>query len=885
MGRMVTAPGHEDAPRRSPEQGPRRRRRRYTDILLDVSHALAGLEDSAAILELLHRTVAETLGCDRSTTVLLDEDDTLRLAARYGVPDDDVALYGTPEMREACRPLVDWLRREKRCFMYDGPPGPDALHPLVVETFHVRSLLIAPLLDGDRLLGGFTANWTRKRHRFTDAELSFVEALASHAATALHRARMRAERADEMEALRQSEERYRLLVDHVHAVIFTLGIDGRFEYLSAQIEETLGYRPAELCGKHFASILTPESARKARRRFREGITNRVPTHHAVYEAVRKDGSITKLEIHVRNLMGPQGVIGRHGIAHDVTKQSRLLRDAEAERRRTRRALARERRERARAQTLLQVVMAAASTLSVKKILIQVCDAVARLSVADRCSIFLYDDRAGALHPYMSLGINDPALWEKFVGAAGTPLHDVHAFAEALRTRMPFIETRVPGSNVVPPFWAETFALKSLAIYPMIVRDRVVGMMAVDSPYRFVRFPREEVETLAVIARQAAIIIDNARLFERVEQEARTDFLTGLPNHRYLQDLFESTLQEARDSERPFAIALVDMDNFKLLNDVHGHQAGDEVLRHAAAVMRRAVRPGDTVGRYGGDEFLFFFPGAAAADAERIMERVDEAIQAGEVTVPGVDHPIPLRISWGVAAYPEDGATRRSLIALADAALMERRFHRRALDPGSTPGLSTRDLMELHPETVLLAEGLLKIIDRKDPYTSEHSRQHASLCLVLADELGLPERERYALWVGGLLHDVGKIGVPAEILRKPGPLTAAEWETMRQHVTMSENIVRGLFDLEEAARAVATHHERFDGFGYPHGLRGEEIPLLGRMLAVVDAYSAMVHDRPYRKGLTEEAALEELRRNAGTQFDATLVDAFVAALGRQAERAA
>ncbi|HWQ28168.1 MAG TPA: diguanylate cyclase, partial [Dehalococcoidia bacterium] len=614
-------------------------------------------------------------------------------------------------------------------------------------------------------------------------------------------------------------------------------------------------------------------------------TNRVPTHHAVYEAIHRDGRIVKLELHVRNLMGPGGVTGRHGIAHDVTEQAKLLQAAEAERRRTRRALARERRERARVQTLLEVVMAAASTLSVRKILIKVCDAVARLSVADRCSIFLYDEQNGVLQPYMSLGINDPALWQKFLGAAGTPLERVRAFDEALRTRRPYIELRVPGSGAVPDFWADTFELKSLAIYPMIVRDRVVGMMAVDSPYRYVKFPREEIETFAVIAHQAAIIIDNARLFERVEQEARTDFLTGFPNHRHLQDLFEAALQKAASEGQPLGIAMVDMDNFKLLNDVHGHQIGDEVLKRAAAVMRRCVRPQDIVGRYGGDEFLFLLPGANKDEATRIMERVDAAIRAEEVNLPGIDHPIPLRISWGVAAYPQDGSTRRSLIALADAALMERRFHRRASNVSAPSALTTRDFMEMHPETVLLAEGLLQVVDRKDPYTFDHSKQHASLALVLADELGLPERERYALWIGGLLHDIGKIGVPAEILRKPGPLTPAEWEIMRQHVIISENIVRGLFDLEEAAMAVATHHERYDGCGYPRGLRAEDIPRLGRMLAVVDAYSAMVHDRPYRKGMTEEAAIDELRANAGTQFDPELVEAFLRALGRRARRAA
>lgn len=881
MAKGVTR-GALDATRKAPRRGARTD---YTRILLDVAHRLAALDDVDSVLELLTRTVVETVRCDRSTTVLLENDDALRLVGAHGVPESERPVYASPEVREAAAPLVAWLRERREPFVYNGGPLPPELDPRLVERFYVRALLVVPLLEGERLLGAFTANRTSRLRPFTAEDIAFVRALAAHASLALRRAFAARDRALAMQALRRSEEKYRLLVDHVHAVIFSLGLDGRFEYVSAQVEEVLGYRPEELCGRHFATILTPSSARQALRRFREGITNRVPTHHAVYDALRKDGTPIRLEIHVRNLMGPAGVIGRHGVAHDVTEQTKLLQAAEAERRRTRRALARERRERARAQTLLEVVMAAASTLSVRKILIKVCDAVARLSVADRCSIFLYDEQSGVLQPYMSLGINDPTLWEKFLGAAGTPLERVRAFEEALRTKTPYIELRVPGSGAVPDFWAETFSLKSLAIYPMVVRDRVVGMMAVDSPFRYVKFPREEIETFAVIAHQAAIIIDNARLFERVEQEARTDFLTGFPNHRHLQDLFEAALQQAAAEGRPLGIAMVDMDNFKLLNDVHGHQVGDEVLKRTAAVMRRCVRPQDIVGRYGGDEFLFLFPGANKSESERIMERVDAAIRAEKVDVAGVDHLVPLRISWGVAAYPEDGSTRRSLIAVADAVLMERRFHRRATNQSAPATPTTRDFMEMHPEAVLLAEGLLQVVDRKDPNTFQQSRQHASLALVLADELGLPERERYALWIGGLLHDIGKIGVSAEILRKPGPLTPTEWEVMRQHVTIGENIVRGLFDLEEAALAVATHHERYDGYGYPRGLRGQEIPRLGRMLAVIDAYLAMVHDRPYRKGLSEDAAVEQLRANAGSQFDPEVVEAFLQALGRRVERAA
>lgn len=568
----------------------------------------------------------------------------------------------------------------------------------------------------------------------------------------------------------------------------------------------------------------------------------------------------------------------------ATKRAPAQAAEDRERRRVEAILRKERRQRARAETLLEVVTAAASTLSLKKILIQVCDAVARISVADRCSIFLYDEGSRALQPLMSLGIEDERLFEKFKSSAGTSTDIVKGFQTALRTRQPYIERHVPGSDVVPAYWAQTFGVKSLAIYPMTVRDRVVGMMTVDAFRRFVRFPKEEIETVDAIARQAAIIIDNARLFERVQQQAHTDFLTGLANHRRLQDLFASALEECERDGQPMCVAMADVDNFKLLNDVHGHLVGDEVLKQIAGVISGAIRKDDIVGRYGGDEFLFILRRLTRDQGEQLMTRVALAVEQCAAPIPGLEKPVPLRISWGLAAYPEDGTSRRGLISRADASLMDRRIHERGTSSQRT-ALSTRDLMQLHPETVLLAESLLQVIDAKDHYTSDHSKEHATLSLLLADALGLPERQRYALWLGGLLHDIGKIGVPDAILRKPGPLTPEEWAVMRQHVTISESIVRGLFDLDEACEAVASHHEWFDGRGYPRGIAGEEIPLLGRMLAVVDAYSAMSHDRPYRTRLTHSEAVAELRRYAGIQFDPALVEAFIGALGSQEEKAA
>jgi putative nucleotidyltransferase with HDIG domain len=197
--------------------------------------------------------------------------------------------------------------------------------------------------------------------------------------------------------------------------------------------------------------------------------------------------------------------------------------------------------------------------------------------------------------------------------------------------------------------------------------------------------------------------------------------------------------------------------------------------------------------------------------------------------------------------------------------------------------TVRQLLEQDPEKLRVARALLDIIDAKDPYTSEHSQQIAAFALLVSQELALPDSERYALWLGSLLHDVGKIGTPAWVLRKPGRLTPEEWDLMRAHPTMGEAIVRGLLDMQEVIDIVGCHHERWDGSGYPRGLAGLDIPRLARMVSVADSFSAMVHDRPYRKGLSWPEAAEELRRVAGTQLDPEMVEAFIRAIGHEHSR--
>ncbi|MGH2387789.1 MAG: diguanylate cyclase, partial [Chloroflexota bacterium] len=307
----------------------------------------------------------------------------------------------------------------------------------------------------------------------------------------------------------------------------------------------------------------------------------------------------------------------------------------------------------------------------------------------------------------------------------------------------------------------------------------------------------------------------------------------------------------------------------------------------AGILRAACREGDVAGRYGGDEMAIVLRHASARDAVAVARRLSEAVQA-RPHVAATGAVIPISISIGMACYPDQGMTRQELIAIADNEMYaaKRRSTRRIpiRGRGESPSYwqdpqlrDAADLLGDSPFGVL--EGLVAAVDAKDRYTREHSEHVTQLALMLVDELGLPLEQRRVITVAGLLHDVGKIGVPDRVLRKPGGLVAEEYAAIKRHVSYGVAIIRGVLNDAAVVDAVAFHHERWDGHGYPHAIPGPETPILGRIMQVADAASAMLLDRPYRQGLAWSQVALRLRQGAGSQFDPDLVEPFIAAFGR------
>jgi diguanylate cyclase (GGDEF)-like protein/putative nucleotidyltransferase with HDIG domain len=356
---------------------------------------------------------------------------------------------------------------------------------------------------------------------------------------------------------------------------------------------------------------------------------------------------------------------------------------------------------------------------------------------------------------------------------------------------------------------------------------------------------------------------------RAMRLAHTDPLTGLGNHRHFHERLERELRHAHEKRLPLTLCLVDVDDFKRINDRFGHPAGDRVLSRLAARLRQT---GEAF-RLGGDEFALLLPGydeaAAVTAAASVVERIAviEFEQLGSVTV-----------SAGVATSPMHASERDELIRLADSALYW------AKEYGKNRVRSYRpDVIEL-AELKRLASGpdraarfraaasLARAVDARDVYTGSHSQRVADLAARTARRLGLPEEEVELTRLAASLHDLGKLAIPEEILRKPGPLTEPERMVLERHPQIGFRMLESL-GVDPVADWVLHHHERWDGSGYPDGLPGDRIPLGARIIFVADAYDAMTSERVYRRRVASEEAIAELRRCAGSQFDPQIVHAF------------
>ena len=441
--------------------------------------------------------------------------------------------------------------------------------------------------------------------------------------------------------------------------------------------------------------------------------------------------------------------------------------------------------------------------------------------------------------------------------------------------------------------------------PISYGDTLLGVLNVESRDENA-FAPQDVLILNTLADLLATALHNSFVFQKLQQQSITDGLTGIKTRRFFWEALSSEWKRASRSGRPFAVVLVDLDKFKEVNDSLGHLEGDLVLARVGRLLEQKCRQSNVVARYGGDEFIILMPETGIEQAQALAERLrvwlatDPMLEEHNITG-----------SFGVASYPVHGYAMEDLIRVADAGMYiakhaggnqvstsseafgEGSTAQRQLISGYIEGFLQREhngpehLEELTTTLGKLCakenvdrtsmkdvvEALSRAAELREHNAAGHGEHCGHYAGIIARGLNLSEQEVEDAIFAGRAHDLGKLFIPDRVLNKPGALTDDEFAVMKTHPHVGAEVLRALPETERVAIAVESHHEAFDGSGYPLGLKGENIPILGRIIAVTDAYVNMTSDRSFAPPKTDEQALTELAKLSGTRFDGMIVRLF------------
>ncbi|MGI4789012.1 MAG: diguanylate cyclase domain-containing protein [Janthinobacterium lividum] len=721
--------------------------------------------------------------------------------------------------------------------VFDAQADPRfADNPLVLGDPHIRFYAGVPLVNSNGFALGTLCVVDLVPRALTTEQKSMLMVLARQVVSRIElkqsialqeqaeRGQEQAERGQEQAELRQeesehrleeSERRYKSLFDHNPHTVFSMDLEARFLSINAAFQSLSGYTPAELVGVTFQRLILPEEFGRVYEQFIR-VTQGQPVAFETL-IVHKAGHPVPIAVTGIPIMIDGMVSGVYAIVEDIS-----------ERRQAGTALS-------ESELHLRIALESSGLGS------YVLDVTSGqfLILSDTC------------RAHFALLPNAQVSRTEFLGM----LHP----ADRDRVQSIFLQAIQNGSGYEAEYrilWPDG------SLHWISARGRLVGN-GTGAPTRMVGVTQEITERKRQEAQQEQAL-------REAQEQADHDPLTELLNHRAFQKRLEDETARAQREGTSLAVVMLDLDGFKFFNDVYGHLVGDDVLRQFAKQLRAVCRSYDTVARFGGDEFALLLPGSGQSTPAEIEARLRRELGDIVFRPEGQTMPLPITVSVGVAFVSALSLDCHEALRQAD----ERLIRSKTGGQAETEADAVRASAQLHVAGFPMLDALVTAVDNKDRYTLEHSEGVMEYSLIIARELGLSDAEQHTIAVAALLHDVGKIGVPDAILRKPGKLSDKEFESIQQHPTMGAALVSTVPGLEDTLEAVRYHHERWDGAGYPSGLKGKETPLIARLMAVADAFSAMTTDRPYRKGLEREKALSILKDGAGTQWDPECVEAFL-----------
>ncbi|TFG92743.1 MAG: PAS domain S-box protein [Candidatus Atribacteria bacterium] len=634
------------------------------------------------------------------------------------------------------------------------------------------------------------------------------------------------ERKEVEESLRQSEEKFAGIFKGIPDAAFYQDTKGTILDINPRFTKVFGFTKKDILGKNIDEIgFYPKD------RSKEGkdLTRKTSGEDLIdFETVRqkKDGTTVPVRISISLVKIKDKVTGVIGLYQDIAerKQSEKIQ-----------------------KVLYSISKAANSPISLNQLYKAIHKELGTIITTANFYIALVDEKKDKVYfPYHVDEKDDdfPVLnfitsntLTTYVIKTGEPLlSDNSQYKEMINQGI----LSLKGSTTLQSIWLGV---------PLKIEDHVIGAMAVQSYTNPKLYTEGDIKLLEFVSSQIATAIERKRTEEKIKHLSFHDVLTGLYNRAY----FEEELERYNSSRYyPLSMVMLDVNGLKVINDTFGHQEGDRLLQHLSEFLTSVSRQGDIMARIGGDEFAILLPSTTSEQAHEFCERVKKVCQQDKI------EPIYLRLIISLGHTTQEGEYKdiHSFLKTADLNM----YHDKLFNGKSR---------EKH-----FLEAFRIVLKERDPHTSDHAERLQELALSLGERIGLSEYQLGNLKLLSLLHDIGKIGIPDSILFKTYILTPSEFKKMKEHSDIGYRMAKNIPDFASIAQDILHHHERWDGTGYPNGLKGENIPLLSRIISIVDAYDVMQSCRPYKGLISTAEALKEIKRCAGTQFDPQLVEIFL-----------